>query len=549
MAPIRSIARAFALAGLVRLAVGEYVWPNEQTDELESHLYEGAFASLVDGCDANFTEFGRNIGAEWLRTAYHDMATADVLAGTGGMDGSLALETDRAENTGDGLPATVFTVMSQQTMRSSMPDLLAMLAVLAVGACSKGNIIIPLRPGRVSAAGAGPLGVPEPQQDLASHTASFQRQGFNVQEMIGLVACGHSIGGVHGIDFPEIVSVNNNSTGNSTNADHTQTFDTTSKNLENTIAKEFVANVSQNPLAFGPNVTTRSDFRIFNADGGEVINKMADSIDYFLSTCSNLLERMLNTVPRGVVLGEPIAPVLIKPMKLSIEIGTDGNMIVSGKIRVSETLIASQDSQLILHFVPRSGEACSATEPCPTAVASYNSELGCGFTNCGPLWKYYDFHATVPIEHGISSFLVEISDPSGTSTTYDNGGHGFPLSDAIPPQLSKSGVSFSSNNGRTLNLTVAVLNDERFTNISLVVPEADDPNSKLAAWSPTVTPMVRSQAVAGTNYTLYTAVHTTGSLRFNGAHPYDIVAAGPEGTVISKYNSWSDVPLVLPAAI
>jgi hypothetical protein len=33
-------------------------------------------------------------------------------------------------------------------------------------------------------------GVPEPQQDLDSHIASFARQGFTKEDMIGLVACG-----------------------------------------------------------------------------------------------------------------------------------------------------------------------------------------------------------------------------------------------------------------------------------------------------------------------------------------------------------------------
>jgi hypothetical protein len=42
---------------------------------------------------------------------------------------------------------------------------------------------------------AGPLGVPEPFQDLA--------------EMIALVACGHTIGSVHGADFPNLVRQNN----------------------------------------------------------------------------------------------------------------------------------------------------------------------------------------------------------------------------------------------------------------------------------------------------------------------------------------------------
>lgn len=51
---------------------------------------------------------------------------------------------------------------------------------------------------------AEPPDVPQPQEDIVTHTAAFARQGFNATEMIELVACGRTIGGVHGVDFPEI---------------------------------------------------------------------------------------------------------------------------------------------------------------------------------------------------------------------------------------------------------------------------------------------------------------------------------------------------------
>ena len=76
-------------------------------------------------------------------------------------------------------------------------------ARMGVKAC--GGPIIPFRPGRKDATSAGPAGVPEPHQELASHTESFRRQGFTKEEMIGLVACGHTLGGVRHADFPEIV--------------------------------------------------------------------------------------------------------------------------------------------------------------------------------------------------------------------------------------------------------------------------------------------------------------------------------------------------------
>jgi catalase (peroxidase I) len=75
----------------------------------------------------------------------------------------------------------------------AVPDLIAAGAVVAVSQC--GGPSIPFKPGRVMAAAAGPSGVPVPTGTLAQHTAAFQRQGFTATEMIGLVACGHTLGG------------------------------------------------------------------------------------------------------------------------------------------------------------------------------------------------------------------------------------------------------------------------------------------------------------------------------------------------------------------
>jgi catalase (peroxidase I) len=82
-------------------------------------------------------------------------------------------------------------------------DIIGIGTVLAVAEC--GGPSIPFRMGRVDAIVAGPPGVPEPQQDLATHTEIFRQQGFTSSEMIGLVACGHTLGGVRFPDFPGIV--------------------------------------------------------------------------------------------------------------------------------------------------------------------------------------------------------------------------------------------------------------------------------------------------------------------------------------------------------
>jgi hypothetical protein len=64
---------------------------------------------------------------------------------------------------------------------------------------------IDFRGGRIDATAPNAPGVPEPQDSLDTHIADFARQGFSQTEMIQLVACGHTIGGVQNSAFPTIV--------------------------------------------------------------------------------------------------------------------------------------------------------------------------------------------------------------------------------------------------------------------------------------------------------------------------------------------------------
>jgi hypothetical protein len=208
-----------SLTPFARFIDHAYIWPNDATDLLEHMLYEhsgyhvNSPASFVVPCGNVPFGLGRSGPAEWVRTAYHDMATADVPAGKGGIDASIGFELDRDENVGKGFNETLFNLREFMTARTSMADLIAMGALFAVGGCSGGKVLIPFRGGRVDATGPGPKGVPRPEETLDSHISSFKRQGFNKEEMIGLVACGHTLGGVHGVDFPEIVKVVNDTVG------------------------------------------------------------------------------------------------------------------------------------------------------------------------------------------------------------------------------------------------------------------------------------------------------------------------------------------------
>lgn len=179
----------------------------------------------------------------------------------------------------------------------SESDIIAIGVVMAVAEC--GGPTIPLRMGRVDATGPGPTGVPRPEQDLGTHTESFRKQGFTKTEMISLVACGHTFGGVRSPDFPEVVA---------TPADGSQLlldFDTTPK-FDNAVqvivvfmneihpanifcansVTEYLKGTTQNPLAVNSNQTILSDFRIFSSDKNATMKRSAFqkliTIDTFL---------------------------------------------------------------------------------------------------------------------------------------------------------------------------------------------------------------------------------------------------------------------------
>src|SRR6185437_2686602 len=56
--------------------------------------------------------------------------------------------------------------------------------------------------------------------------------------------------------------------------------------------------------------------------------------DNFLDICTNLIERMINTVPSNIQLGDPITAISVKPVNLDLQVAGDGSLRFSGDIRV-----------------------------------------------------------------------------------------------------------------------------------------------------------------------------------------------------------------------
>ncbi|KAI0317025.1 heme peroxidase [Amylostereum chailletii] len=419
-----------------------YTWPDPLYDQLEelyvtsSGFGTGGFYGGVEPCDfapSNNRSSGRQAAAEWVRTAYHDMATADVAAGTGGIDASIAFETDRAENVGDAFNSSFNFFVGFQNKYVSMSDLIALGSVVAVKQCSGPSI--PLRAGRIDATSAGVAGVPEPQQDLASHTASFAKQGFNQTDMIALVACGHTLGGVHEEDFPTIVR---NQTTEDDNSSGMQHFDDSFEEFDNHIAVQWVnSSTSTNALATGFNETTNSDARIFAADGNATMRTLASDNTVFANKCSEVLARMIDTVPSGVKLGDVVQPIPVKPYRPSLSITPSGQIKLEGYVRIftSKDNDASPDEYDVnITWTDRTGascDACTASATWPRLFAS--SPFG--------IPNYFYYNTTIDPTAGFSAFKVHYKESSDRPvTTGDNGGNGFPLTDTVMWQQEASCV-------------------------------------------------------------------------------------------------------------
>ena len=243
--------------------------------------------------------------------------TADVAAGTGGIDASIGYETLRQENTGGAFDDSLFWFSFFTNAKVSMADLVALGAAISVGAC--GGPQIPLRGGRIDATGPGASGVPEPKSDVKTTLTHFSGAGFNQEDAIALTACGHTMGGVHHDEFPQIVPESAVSVNNT--ADRIPMDDTVA-NFDNSVVQEYIRGSGNRggPLVTTTNKTVQSDLRLYSSDRNATVRKLAQSTDQFRSTCATLFTRMIDTVPKGVKLTPPIDPDCVKYSNISLNV-------------------------------------------------------------------------------------------------------------------------------------------------------------------------------------------------------------------------------------
>jgi hypothetical protein len=342
-------------------------WP-AATDELEDLMFLNSgykardFSNAVTTCSFSAQGNGRIAAAEWIRTAFHDMATGSVFTGIGGMDASLMFELG-GDNIGDAFSTTLTTLSPFLSSQSSMADLIALGVYTAVRSC--GGPAVSIRGGRKDATKSGPSGVPLPQNSIGTLMNQFLRVGFNTTEMIALTACGHTLGGVHAADFPEIVP-------SGSVPDDFAHFDSTTA-FDEKVATEYLNGGHTNPLVAGPCVGSSrcSDAHVYGADKNVTITALSDPTT-FRSTCATLLNRMTEVVPRGTNLTDKIVPYDVKPYALQVSLDDGGKtMSFNGELRIRTTnRPVDQILSVTLVYKERNGSNCEGCSIRASAVGA-----------------------------------------------------------------------------------------------------------------------------------------------------------------------------------
>lgn len=374
-----------------------------------------------------------------------DMATANKYFETGGIDASLQFELGNGEHTGPGHAATLQFHANYLSPRSSMADLIAAGVYASVRSC--GGPVIPLRLGRVDATTGGGVGVPQPQNSVVTFRQQFDRMGFTPTEMIQVTACGHTLGGVHSADFPDIVPVGSGVNGQIG-------FDTTVSAFDNKVVTEYVDGTTTNPLVTGPSVqiSRNSDFKVFNLDGNATVNTMT-APEAYRGICQIMLQKMIDVVPGGVVLTDPIVPYTVKPVDMQLTLATSGtSFLLTGFVRVRTTNIpVGTIENVVFEWKDRSGGNACGSSSC-SHIANLQG-VSRGFDDT---FGFFPLSVSVPVATGISSFVVKVNLKDGSSQRFDNNGNSYPLADGILLQKPQSCLLQGTG---TLSVSALVRND------------------------------------------------------------------------------------------
>lgn len=332
-------------------------WPSpideiEDLMLLQSGYRARGFATAVIPCSKSYNQ-GFRAAAGFMRTAFQDVAAFDASTGLNGLDASIGFELQFTNNNGPAFDMAMVYLHGFFNGKATMSDLIALSVYASVRSC--GGPVLPVKAGRIDATGTGPNGLPDPADSRETLIGRFAKMGFSPQEMIQLVACGHTLGGVHpgiGSNFNprDPAAVQQAVDGG------VQTFDTGDASFDAKIAAEYSSGISRNPLVVG-RTATNSDLRVFSVDNNATIRSMATA-NVFTGTCQTVLTKMLEKVPRAVQLSAVIQAYDVKPGYLNLNVVQNGAALVfSGEIRVRTTTLSVSSVKLI--YTGRAGDACT----------------------------------------------------------------------------------------------------------------------------------------------------------------------------------------------
>ncbi|KAJ7609160.1 hypothetical protein FB45DRAFT_1067160 [Roridomyces roridus] len=205
-------------------------------------------------------------------------------------------------------------------------------------------------------------------------------------------------------------------------------FDDTSGVYDNHIAVQYINGSSVDPLVINSN----SDAAIFGSDGNQTMREFAQDSEFYISRCGELLERMLNTVPSSVKLGDVIEPLPVKPYDMNLFFNATGGLQFSGFIRIfgtSDEAAAANPLDMPVRLVWLDRHGGSSTSYTTPAVSA---EFMAATSLFGSLQFFQFVDVDIDPSLGISSFVVEWAyDQQSALTTANNGGAGFPFQDVI----------------------------------------------------------------------------------------------------------------------
>ena len=161
------------------------------------------------------SRMSREFAPLFLRLAFHDACSRDVIRNIGGATGSVRFPEEHERPGNEGVSAAI--PLNQATRESltakgievSYGDLIVLAGAVAVEVCEGPRIEVEL--GRVDQTGADDDGyLPDSNEPYEELKARFERMGLNARDLIALSGA-HTLGRAHGKAFTRDLLTFNNS--------------------------------------------------------------------------------------------------------------------------------------------------------------------------------------------------------------------------------------------------------------------------------------------------------------------------------------------------